>query len=110
MKDSGGTEITPGVDIDRSTKIKTTYVEKLDHPEFELRQPLPVFIKEDEHNIIANYAEIELFGCGSTEAEAISDLMNEITETYLDLEQEVGDLSSKAKKWWNHLQKIIIRK
>lgn len=110
MSDSGGSKVTPNNHDGSSKKIKTVNVEKLNHPELELYHPLPVTIEEDVNNFIANYSEIDSFGCGSTEAEAISDLLNELTETYLDLEQHAKTLSSQSKKWWDHLQKIIIRK
>ncbi len=77
---------------------------------YTLTEPVIVSIEEyqNEDTVIASFPEIEVFGEGVTEAEAlmnlklaILDLYEELIDTSLD---ELGDL---PKAWLSVLQKII---
>ena len=93
-----------------SEHIKIISVDELNHPKLRLRQPLKVAIAEDRDGFIARYKEIDSFGCGMTEDEAVSDLLDEIVETYLDLEDVDAELGSKAQEWRKHLLEMAVLK
>ena len=101
-------EISKVQEAEQKTKFVT--IDALEHPKLKLRYPLSITIEKDRQNVIANYSEIESFGCGQTETEAISDLLSEITEIYHELEQGEAQLSSLSKKWWTHLQTVVTKK
>ncbi|MBN1348613.1 hypothetical protein JXJ21_04325 [candidate division KSB1 bacterium] len=109
-KESERNHTAPNLLLAGSDRQKTIQVKTLNHPNFELRQPLVITVQEDRQNIIANYNELDSFGCGCTESEAVVDLLNEIIETYVDLESEEKALQPTAKRLWNHLQNVVVRK
>ena len=52
---------------------------------FQVKMPIPVTIEEYGDEVIASFPEVEVFGSGTTEAEAISRLKKEIMELYNEL-------------------------
>ncbi len=98
------------VDVqDRPVKYNSQ-IRDLGDDNYFLIEPLIVSVEEytNEDTVIASFPEIEVFGEGVTEAEALTnlkwailDLYEELISTSLD---ELGDL---PKSWLSVLQKII---
>lgn len=67
-----------------------------------LRAPLVVKVEEHKDEVIATYGEVELFASGTTEAEALNNLKEEIRALYLELNEttddELGELPSRWKR------------
>jgi len=74
----------------------------------EVIRPIPVVIKEYSDEVIATFPEIEAFGAGLCEAEAIIDLKNEIRKIFFELER-VGDneLGKLPLIWKRVLLKVV---
>lgn len=85
-------------------------IRDLGDDDYKLAEPLLVTIEEyhDDDTVIASFPEVEAFGEGATETEALLQLKWAI----LDLYEELKELSSKElgglpKSWLTVLQKVI---
>ena len=98
------------MDVQERPVKYTTQIRDLGDESYSLLEPLIISVEEytNEDTVIAGFPEIEVFGEGVTEAEAlmnlklaILDLYEELTDTPLD---ELGDL---PKVWLAVLRKTI---
>ena len=65
-----------------------------------LRAPLTVTLEDFGEEFIASYPEVEAFGSGSTEADAINALKDEISGLYSELAAVPdGKLGKLPKRW-----------
>jgi len=79
---------------------------------FKLMEPIMVVIEEypNEDSYIASYPELEVFGEGSTESEAIMNLKLAILDLYDDLlSTQSGELGDLPKNWLHILKQLIIK-
>lgn len=87
--------------------IKGTLLFEIDES-FEVLHPIPIVIEEYKSEVIAAFPEIEVFGSGDVEAEAIINLKSEIKDLYIEIintpEKELGQL---PLKWKRILGKVI---
>ena len=94
---------------DRPVKYNTQ-LRDLGDDDYKLAEPVLITIEEylGEDTIIANFPEVEVFGEGVTEAEAILNLKWAILDLYQELieisPEQLGDL---PKTWLSILQQII---
>ena len=67
-----------------------------------LRSPLTVTLEDYGEEIVASYPEVEAFGSGTTEADAINALKDEISGLYTELaatpESKLGKLPRRWKR------------
>lgn len=79
---------------------------------YQLSEPLLITIEEyqSEETVIASFPELEVFGEGFTESEAITNLKFAILDLFDELndspENELGEL---PKNWLNVLRKVIVK-
>jgi len=65
-----------------------------------LRSPLTVTLEDYGEEIIASYPEVEAFGSGATEADAINALKDEISGLYKELSSAPDESLGKLPKRW----------
>lgn len=98
------------VDVqDRPVKYNTQ-VRDLGDDNYSLNEPLIVSIEEypGEDTVIASFPEIEVFGEGVTEAEALMNLKWAILDLYEELMESAPDeLGDLPKAWLSILRKIV---
>lgn len=100
------------VDVQERPVKYNSQIRDLGDEDYALNEPLMVSIEEypGEDTVIASFPEIELFGEGATEAEALMNLKWSILDLYEELTDsspdELGDL---PKAWLSILRKIIIK-
>lgn len=98
------------VDVQERPVKYNSQVRDLGDENYILEEPLIVSIEEypGEDTVIASFPEIEVFGDGATEAEALMNLKWTILDLYEELvdssPEELGDL---PKAWLLILRKII---
>ncbi|MBN1450602.1 MAG: hypothetical protein JW963_06265 [Anaerolineales bacterium] len=98
------------VDVQERPVKYNSQVRDLGDDNYSLNEPLIVSIEEypGEDTVIASFPEIEVFGDGVTEAEALLNLKWAILDLYKELlgtsPDELGDL---PKSWLSILKKII---
>ena len=73
-------------------------------------QAIPVVIEETRDEIIASFPEVEVYGVGSSEAEALSNLKAEIRDLYFELtELRQDELGRLPLGWRRVLERLIQR-
>lgn len=82
--------------------LYTVYDENLS-----LSQPVSVSLDHDEEQFIAYTYDLDLFGSGETEGEALDDLRRSIVHLYLTLKENQNNLGKHAKKVWDYLSNIV---
>jgi len=95
--------------MDRPLKYNSQ-IRDLGDEAYNLLEPLLIAIEEypGEDITIASFPEIEAFGEGVTEADAILSLKTAILDLYDELKDTPSStLGVLPRSWWNVLQKII---
>ena len=72
-----------------------------------LLHPISVSLDYDESVVIAYSYDLDLFGYGETESEALNNLRQTIVDLYLELRENKNNLDINARKVWNYLNNII---
>ena len=77
---------------------------------FEVISPIPVVIEEYRDEVIASFPEIEVFGAGLCEAEAIVELKKKIREIFSELEGVDDDELGKLPLSWKRVLLKVVKK
>lgn len=73
-------------------------------------QPIPIVIEDWGNEVIASFPEIEAFGLGKSEPEAIGELKDSIRELYYDLTETPKDKLGKLPLSWIRILERLIKK
>jgi hypothetical protein len=76
----------------------------------EVIRPIPVVIEEYKDEVIATFPEIEVFGAGLSEAEAIIDLKKKIREIFFELEEVSENELGKIPLSWKRVLLKVVKK
>jgi len=79
----------------------------LRHPGLRLRNPIAVSLEDDGTQVIASAYDLDLFGYGETESDALDDLRRTIVDLYLTLRENVNDLSPLPQQVWEYLADVV---
>ena len=90
-----------------SLASKTVFVADLGNPKLTPRRAIPVAIDSWPDHVSACSFDIEEFGVGSDEFEAINDLKASIVDLYFLLKSEQPNLGPLPQKQWEFLKGII---
>ena len=88
--------------------IKQTELFEIDET-LEVIKPIPVVIEEYNDEVIATFPEIEVFGVGSGEAEAIGSLKQEIRKIFFELEKIDDDELGKLPITWKRVLLKVVK-
>lgn len=92
---------------DSHTIIKST-ISTLPSEEYSLLQPIDIILKIYEDEVIALIPELEIYGEGETEMEAVKDLKLEILDLYDDMnEMDDDELGEDPKMWKKAINKLV---
>jgi hypothetical protein len=96
--------------LGRPTKW-TTQIRDLGEEGYVLAEPIHIVIEEyPDESVIARFPEVEAFGEGQSEPEAIQDLKSAILDLYDELMETDSDvLGDTPKMWLRVLERIITR-
>ena len=84
---------------------KIFFINSLHNSHLNLRAPISVYLEYDGYQSIAYAPDLDIYGCGDSEYEAIEDLRKSIVKLYFDLKKET--LGSDLPKIWEYLKSII---
>ena len=84
---------------------KVFFINSLHNSHLSLCAPISVSLEYDDYQFIAYAPDLDIYGCGDSEYEAIEDLRESIVELYFDLKEEA--LGSDLQKIWEYLRLII---
>lgn len=79
----------------------------LHHPVLFLKTPIAVSLEYDADQVIAYAHDLEVFGYGETEREALNDLRRTVCDLYHELQEHQDTLSGEAKAIWEYLSQIV---
>lgn len=79
----------------------------LRHPSLSLKAPIAVSLEYDADHVIAYAHDLDVFGYGETEIEALNDLRQTICDLYHELHEHHDALEGEAKAIWGYLSQII---
>lgn len=90
--------------------IRNAVLRDLNSSKYILKENIEISIEEYPDETIAVWPEIEAFGHGITQPEAILDLKNEIIDLYEDLSSAKKKEMGKLPEMWLRILKKIIKK
>ena len=103
-------ELSGGVEILMERPIKwTAQIRDLGEEGYMLLEPVQITIEEyRDESVIARFPEVEVFGEGYSESEAIANLKIAILDLYDEL-GEVGleNLGKEPHMWWRVLNRLV---
>jgi hypothetical protein len=101
-----------GAKVDRMTAVlereTVRVLQDLRSDRVRLVAPLYVTIEEADGVVVASNADLDLFGYGDTESEALQDLREVLEETFFDLQGQQGQLGPHLRAIWNYLNRIVL--
>ena len=90
--------------LTRLERRRTLFIHSLHDSRLRLNVSLPITLEDDGYQFIAYAPDLDIYGCGETEYEAIEDLRQSIVDLYFDLKAE--KLGGDLKKIFNYLQSV----
>jgi hypothetical protein len=96
--------------IERHFQKKSILIYSLHSPSLKLKEPLAVHLEYDKKEVIVFCYDLDIFGYGETETEALKDLRKTITDLYYELKENKDNLGILPKQVWNYLSSIIEEK
>jgi hypothetical protein len=90
---------------EQTIEYKNIFIDTLHSEVYLLNKAIPVSIEHADQVYIASNYDLELYGYGDTEDEAIDDLRKSIIECYEDLKQEkeLGPIPSKMFAYYKSI-------
>lgn len=88
-------------------KRKTILLYSLHNLSLKLKEPLAVYLEEDSQEVITYCYDVDVFGHGETESEALEDLRKTISDLYFELECNKNNLGPYPEKIWDYLSNIV---
>ncbi len=86
---------------------RTIFLSHLYSDRYLLTQPLPVELEFGAKEITIVSYDLNIYGVGETEDEAIDDFCLSLIETYEDIENHQNALGSYLQQIWNYLSKVV---
>lgn len=86
---------------------KTAFIQDLGDPRVALLRSIPVSIDFWPDHVTASSFDIEEFGVGTDEFEAVRELKASLTDLYFLLKTEQGNLGPLPQRQWEFLRGII---
>lgn len=84
---------------------KILLINSLHHSSLNLIFPVAVSVEYDGYQFIAYTPDLDIYGCGESEYEAIEDLRQSIVDLYYDLKDE--PLGKDLQRIWEYLRSIV---
>jgi len=88
--------------------ITSFVISELASDALKLKKHLFASLEQDGHQTVAHISDLEIYGYGKEEYEALEDLRNSIVDLYYDLKEK--KLGKHLKKIWKYLDSAIEEK
>jgi hypothetical protein len=98
-------ELSP--QVEKLARRRPLLLYSLRHPQLKLSSPIAVSLEDDGVQIIASAYDLDVFGYGETEGEALDDLRRTITDLYFTLQDDAKALGPMPHRVWEYLSDII---
>jgi hypothetical protein len=90
--------------LNRIERRRVLLIHSLHDSRLKLNVSLPIASEDDGYQLTAYAPDLDIYGWGETEYEAIADLRQSIVDLYFDLKAEA--LGDDLQKIWDYLQSI----
>jgi len=94
-------------DFSKKVPARNILIQNLRNPSYILKQPLSVTLESEGTEISATCYDVNMYGCGDSEEEAIDDFCCVLVEYYESLREDREKLGAIPKKYWLFLSSII---
>ena len=94
--------------LTRASSRRPILLYSLRHPHLRLVEPLSVSLEYDGEQVITYAPDLDLFGYGDTESEALDDLRRTVADLYYTLQEEREFLGPMPAQVWGYLAHTII--
>lgn len=88
--------------------FRTLFVRDLGHLKYRLRCPLPVVLEVDGPHVVAYSHDLDMFGWGDVEDEALLDFKGSVCELYENLREDPAALGPHLQRVLRHLEEMIV--
>lgn len=82
-------------------------INSLGSRKLQLKQPLTIVLRETVEDFIAELSDINAWGHGETEQEAVENLCVDLENLYFSLKKEQKKLGKEMQRQWSFLKKFI---
>lgn len=96
--------------IERYFQKKSILMYSLHSPSLKLNEPLAVHLEYDKEEVVAFCYDLDIFGYGETETEALEDLRKTILDLYYELKENKDNLGILPERVWNYFSSIVEEK
>ena len=96
-------------DLKQHKSVFLSKITSIPSEKYELRKPIDAIIKIYEEEVIALIPELELFGEGSNEFEALNDLKFELIDLLEDLDFYPDEKLGSTPKAWNKTLRSMVK-
>ncbi|MBI4572777.1 MAG: hypothetical protein HY713_05765 [candidate division NC10 bacterium] len=86
---------------------RSLFLRDLGHPKYRLRSPLPVVLEVDGPHVVAYSHDLDMFGWGDVEDEALLDFKGSVCELYEGLHEEPAKLGPHLERVLRYLERVI---
>ena len=86
---------------------RTLFLRDLGHPKYRLRSAFPVVLEVDGPHVVAYSHDLDMFGWGDVEDEALLDFKGSVCELYESLREDPAKLGSHLGKVLRYLEQVI---
>jgi hypothetical protein len=93
--------------VERLARRRPLLLYSLRQPGLRLRNPIAISLEDDGAQVIASAYDLDLFGYGETEGEALDDLRRTIVDLYFTLRENVSSLGALPVRVWEYLTDIV---
>jgi hypothetical protein len=93
--------------LERLTRRRPLLLYSLRQPGLRLRNPIAISVEDDGDQVIAAAHDLDLFGYGETEGEALDDLRRTIVALYLTLRENSAALGILPAQIWDYLEDAV---
>jgi hypothetical protein len=87
---------------------RTLFLRDLGHPKYRLRSALPVVLEVDGPHVVAYSHDLDMFGWGDVEDEALLDFKGSVCELYENLREDPAALGPHLQRVLRHLEEMIV--
>ena len=87
---------------------RTLFLRDLGHPKYRLRSSLPVVLEVDGPHVVAYSHDLDIFGWGDIEDEALIDFRGAVSELYESLREDPARLGLHLQGTLRFLEQVII--
>ncbi len=94
--------------LDKLSGRRPLLLYSLRHPILRLDNPIAVSLEDDGTQVLAAAHDLDVFGYGATEGEALDDLRRAVCDLYFVLKENTHALGPMPTRVWEYLSDVVV--